>query len=692
MESQSKTSPPRYTDVVFDHLPIATALFDAQDLRLLTANARFHDLLDPAWRDGRAIGHLLSTFMPGWFPQTEVPALLAIFHRAAQTGTPYRKEDQALVVSGGETTYWNWTLDPIYDQEGQVTQLLLTGSEVTAHVLARQQAEEVHAWRSREHHTDEVELSRLEVIESVGRRVRETLDTRNVSMAAVEAILAHFDPLYVYTHIADPLHSVLRLLHIRPVPEKLALRTIQRVPYDGPYPMATAYRQRDPIIIDDLQTGVSRDAREHYRLVSDEGHGYVCVPLWFGEQFEGTLSAIFKDPISPNGPEVQALVGSGTHLAAALAHARLHSAVENERTRLRTILDQLPEGVVIVEADNGHISYANTAASSILGIPVAQLIGTPLNQYPLTHLVTTPGGQPVLPWNFAVIHALSGETISGQETMVIRPDGSHVLLLSSAAPLRLESGVVTGASIVFQDITARKSLEEHKNEFLSVASHELRTPVTAIMGFAELLQEQAVQGQSLGPSELRAITGMSEQSQFLSRLIEEMLDMSRLDYAYFSLHLAPHDLLKTLLLVVEGASSTTRKHRLRLSLEGLQPTDTLPGHFDEARMRQTLHNLISNAIKYSPAGGEIEVGLQQTQEQPNEVLIWVKDSGIGIAADELPQIFERFRRASNSDRSISGLGLGLYLAKEVVTRHHGHIWAESTEGSGSTFYIRLPLK
>lgn len=693
MESKKKTSTPRYTDVVFDHFPLATALFDTQDLRLLTANPRFHDLLDPTWRDGRAFGHTLSALIPGWFPQIKVLALLAVFHRTAQTGIPSRREEQALVVSGGETTYWTWTLDPVRDREGHITQLLLTASEVTAHVLARQDAQEVHTSPSQEQRKVEAELRGLKVIESVGRSLRETLDMKKVSIDAINAIRSHFDPLYVYTHIADPSHTILRLLHIRPVPEKPVLRAVQRIPYDGPYPVAEAYRQREPIIIDDLQTAVPQDLRERlYQLVTDEGHGYICVPLWFGDQFEGTLSAIFKEIISPDGSEVLALVGSGTHLAAALAHARLHSTIENERARLRTVLDQLPEGVVIAEATNGHVSYTNAAASSILGLPIAQLVDAPLNRYPLTHLVTTRDGQPVLPWNFAIIHALSGETISSQETMVIRPDGSHVVTLSSAAPLRLENGLVTGAAIVFQDITARKSLEEHKNEFLSIASHELRTPVTAIMGYAELLQQQAAQGQSLSPADLRAIAGMSEQSQFLNQLIEELLDMSQLDYAHFSLHSAPHDLLKTLLAVIEGASATTRNHQLRLVLEGLQPTDALPGSFDERRIRQVLYNLIGNAIKYSPAGGEIEVGLRQAQEQPDEVLIWVKDTGIGIAADELPHIFERFHRASNLNRSISGLGIGLYLAKEVVTRHRGHIWVESIEGSGSTFSMRLPLK
>ena len=127
-------------------------------------------------------------------------------------------------------------------------------------------------------------------------------------------------------------------------------------------------------------------------------------------------------------------------------------------------------------------------------------------------------------------------------------------------------------------------------------------------------------------------------------------------------------------------------------MEGLETTDTLLCCFDEGRIEQVLNNLITNAIKYSSTGSEIVVGLQHSREKPDEALIWVKDHGIGMPANELSHIFERFHRAGNQDRSISGMGIGLYLVNELVTRHGGRVWAESSEGVGSTFYVQLPLK
>lgn len=368
-----------------------------------------------------------------------------------------------------------------------------------------------------------------------------------------------------------------------------------------------------------------------------------------------------------------------------------HTAIEDERVRLHAILDQLPEGVLITEVSTGSISYANAAAADLLGISLLHLIGTPLHRSPQATREGTPfDGQHLHPWQFAVIQALCRETVTSQETLVKRPDGSTIVALTSSAPLWMKNGMMTEAVVVFQDITARKNLERQKSEFLWMANHELRTPITIIQGFAEVLQLEGEE-RRVDASTLYALIQISEQSQQLTRLIEEMLDVSRIEQTRLILHIASHDLLRSLNQVIEGQSITTNKHSIRLTAEGLQANETLVGNFDEARIGRVFHNLISNAIKYSPDGGEIEVGLRFVAERPHEVLIWVKDQGIGIAAHELPHIFKRFYRASSLADSLSGLGIGLYLVKEVMACHGGRVWVESVEGSGSTFYMLLPL-
>ncbi len=276
--------------------------------------------------------------------------------------------------------------------------------------------------------------------------------------------------------------------------------------------------------------------------------------------------------------------------------------------------------------------------------------------------------------------------------MITRPDGREVVVLSSAAPIRASHGRITEAVIVFQDITARKSLEQQKNEFFAVASHELRTPLTIITGFAEILHLCATE--EADARYRYAVTSIIQECDHLRRLIDELLDVSHTEHTPLELKRSYQDVLAPLQQMVTKHSSTTNKHRLHLTLHEVKPADRLMGWFDLSRIEQMLNNLLTNAIKYSPAGGEIEVGVhprRDTQGTAREVLIWVKDQGIGIAAQDLPRIFERFYRADTLDGSISGFGIGLYLTRELVEGHGGRIWVESTQGQGSTFFVALPL-
>jgi len=369
------------------------------------------------------------------------------------------------------------------------------------------------------------------------------------------------------------------------------------------------------------------------------------------------------------------------------------SAVENEHARLQAVLDQLPEGVLLIEASGQRISYANTAAAHILGVPITEIGRLPTSEYPPTSFsIKNSNAQRIAPEDYIYVHALHGKTISGQEIFLTRPDGTKAVVLSSATPIRAENNVIREAVVVFQDITERKSIEQHKNEFVSIASHELRTPITAIQGFAELLEIFLSQSDNQAPQRsLQAIKSIMEQSQRLARLIEAMLDLARIENVQLLINPAMHNLLATITHTVKTQAITSKRHTIRLILDGLQPGDRLMAYYDEDRIDQVLNNLISNATKYSSPGSEIEVGLSFTEKKSREALIWVKDHGVGIASSELPHIFKRFHRASNFDRSISGLGIGLYLVHELMTRHGGKVWAESIEGHGSTFYVTLPL-
>jgi PAS domain S-box-containing protein len=682
---------------MLDHVPAGVALFDARDLRLLAANKlfyRFFETYHTPSRDAETgIGHTLTEWLSAADP-ADAAALIAIFRNVAETGIPYQTEGYAAPVLNRGQMYWDWSLHPVRNEHGHIIQLIFHGSDVTAHLLAHQQAEQAHTLLTHAYSTSEMARKQLEVIETMARGTRASLDTRSIGQATIDAVSPYLKPLRMTIHVADQERQALQLLCLYSAQNcEASLQALDYIPYDSPLIPVQARKCSDPIIVEDVQFAVaSGSLGNDFPLMSPEVRGYICIPLWLEDHFEGTLDACFTKPVDPKGREAQTLLGCSPHLTAALVHARLYAAVEDERARFRAILDQLPEGILLVEATDGNISYANASAATILGIPVQDLVGVSFHQHTRNHPLHDLHIRQALPWNFVVINALLGKTASSQETVVVKPDGNTLIMLSSSAPLHNEEGSITGAVIVFQDITAQKMIERQKNAFLSLASHELRTPITAIMGFAEILQLKDAQEEGLDPISQRALTHIVAQSDQLTRLIEEMLDLTRLENAQLSLDCDLHDLHATLKEVIESQEITARGHSIRLASKGLAATDMVMGYFDEQRVMQIMNNLISNAIKYSPNGSEIEVGLQCTPENPDEALIWVRDYGIGIPTNEVHLIFQRFHRASNLNKSMSGLGLGLYLVKELVTRHKGHVWVESTEGEGSTFYVLLPLR
>lgn len=687
----------RFADIMLENTPTGVAILDTHELRLLEANASY-------FRHIRSLSeniHLTPGTSLFEFEQYEdTRKLLEICRRVIETGIAGRAEEVVYESLTRGTTYWNWAITPIFDKEHTVTRIVLTLNDVTSQVLARRQAEEAQQQLRSANAIVEEERQRLAIVEAIAHCVRETLDPVRIGQITMDMISSNFDTITACIHAANPAQSAFKLLcayrsHTCDVDE---LNTMNYIPYERLTLTRGMLTQREPIVVEDIQAAAEAGlVAKQNPIVRSGVRGYISVPLWFGDQLEGTLVASFRPVVSRDGPEVRALVGMGTHVAAALAHARLHNTIETERTRLRAILDQLPEGILIAETSGGAISYANPAAAQILGISTEEIAAIPLHRHTWlrTRIETTIDGRPLPPWNFLAIRALSGETLTGKETLVIRPDGTRVVTLASCAPLYTERGLMSGAVIVLQDVTEQKTLEQQKSDFFSIANHELRTPITVIQGFAEILQLKASQEQHLDDLTLYALTNITEQSQHLTHLIEEMLDISRIEQTQFTLHCTDCDLLAILNRVVDNQSRVTRHRHFRFLLEGMQPSEALPAYLDEHRMEQVFNNLIDNAIKYSSTDSTIEIGLRmlcdKVPERPQEVLIWVKDEGIGIAAEDIPHIFKRFHRARNVDRSHSGFGIGLYLVKEVITRHKGRVRVESSEGKGSTFYITLPL-
>jgi len=224
-----------------------------------------------------------------------------------------------------------------------------------------------------------------------------------------------------------------------------------------------------------------------------------------------------------------------------------------------------------------------------------------------------------------------------------------------------------------------------RDEFLSVAAHELKTPVTSVLAYSQVVQRRAARDPALNERNRRALQVIEAQAERLSRLISSLLEVSRVATGHFHVELEPLDLRALLRRIGEEVRVTLEAHRLELSL----PDHPVLIAGDALRLEQMLQNLLQNAVKYSPEGGPISLRLSHDD---THAAIAVADQGVGIPQSALPQLFQRFFRAADrAQANTAGMGIGLYVVHEIATRHGGMVEVMSKEGHGSTFTVRLPL-
>lgn len=257
--------------------------------------------------------------------------------------------------------------------------------------------------------------------------------------------------------------------------------------------------------------------------------------------------------------------------------------------------------------------------------------------------------------------------------------GRHLSIRSD--PVKDRTGKIVRVVHSVSDITQRKEVERMKNEFVSTVGHELRTPLASLRGFSELMLKRDFSEEK----RREFLTIIHKESGRLGKLINDLLDLQRIESGKQMYRLAPASMEQLLQEAAALFAASENGYQFRLEIPGPLP----PVRADADRIRQVLANLISNAVKYSPQGGEVVVG---ARAQDAELLVWVSDQGVGISPEVLPKLFTKFYRGeSGASRGIGGTGLGLALVKEIIELHRGRVWVESSPGRGSTFFFALPL-
>jgi len=380
---------------------------------------------------------------------------------------------------------------------------------------------------------------------------------------------------------------------------------------------------------------------------------------------------------------------------------RIHAETEARRALLQMILDELPSSVYLVHGSDARLILANRASATVWGASWPP--GQPMDEFLREHGIRVFGmdGLALAPEQLATLRAVrDGEMVYQHQEVIRHSDGTSMPVLVNAVALDLHhlfsspvdatkplaEGSEPAALVVYQDVSAMKEAERLKDEFIAIAAHELRNPLTVLKSYAQALLFQARRGRGyeLADWQREALQNIDLATHRLVDLTEDLLDVTRLQAGQLALHPEPTDLVALIRRVAARLQVTTEHHPIAIHAA----QEHFVAEVDPHRIEQVLGNLVTNAIKYSPEGGRIDLTLCEDQ-QADTVELCVADQGIGIPARQQARIFGRFERADNA-RKIDGTGLGLYICRALVEQHGGRIWFESVEDQGSTFFIALP--
>ncbi|MGV3510048.1 MAG: PAS domain S-box protein [Sphingobacteriaceae bacterium] len=358
---------------------------------------------------------------------------------------------------------------------------------------------------------------------------------------------------------------------------------------------------------------------------------------------------------------------------------------EEKQALLASIVNTSDDAIISKTLD-GNITSWNLSAQKMFGYTPEEALGK--------HISILIPPDRLQEETVIITNIRNGRKVDHFETIRLRKDGSEIPISLTVSPVLDSTGKVIGASKIARDITSQiqaqqenarlyeeiKALNEKKDEFIGIASHELKTPLTSINGYLQILSR-------LNTDEVskKFVSKTIQQVKRLTILVSDMLDVSKIEAGKLQFSSEKFNIVSALANAIELIEHTHPGNNISFNVNSNRSTV----YGDPHRVEQVMINLLTNAIKYSPAQAQIEVTLTTNND---EIHVSVKDKGYGIEASKVNQIFSRFYRVESTNPTISGLGIGLYISKQIIERHNGKIWVESEPGKGSNFIFSLPLK
>lgn len=460
----------------------------------------------------------------------------------------------------------------------------------------------------------------------------------------------------------------------------------------GMQPQYLAHSKKEPLSLGSawvgraMQTGkiwatsnVQKDPRlpsSWLPVVKKQGyHGLVCMPLRIKDRIIGGMCIYYKDvhEFEPFEMTVAGIVAN--QAATAVENSHIFDELEAERLKTLSVVRNLNDGLVMYDLED-NIVFFNPKAEELLWLKSNDLLG----KRPSKSLAKTD----VYHKNLYAIYNLTESDYENKEYIT---EGTHrVVLLVTKIPVYDEAKKKIGNMQVMHDITHEKEVEQLKSNFLTTASHQLRTPLAGMKwALTALLNEESG---ALTPAQSDIVKKTSETNQRLITLINDLLDVSRIEEGQFGYNFKLTDLVAMTKSVLKEFTEDANHHGVTVTV--VEPDHPLHSvSVDLEKMKIAIGNIVDNAIRYTPKGGTITLSFAEGKES---LSLLIHDTGIGISSDDKTFIFNKFFRAKNAvTRETEGSGLGLYITKNIVEHHRGSIHFESQENVGSTFSIQFPI-
>lgn len=427
-----------------------------------------------------------------------------------------------------------------------------------------------------------------------------------------------------------------------------------------------------PLVTDEMLVVASK-SKKHLKLLRDLRFKSVIIsPLIAAGKTLGAMTFVVAESNRLfTKSDVNMAEEVSNRAALAIQNAQLYKSAQENEHKFKSFFNSNIVGVFTADK-NGDILDANDGYLRIIGYTKEDLQNRKLNRWTLTPLEHVESDKK------AMDELETEGSTTPWEKEYVKKDGSQVPVIVAATLIDKKFG--TNITIVL-DITERKRLEQRKDEFIGIASHELKTPLTSIKGYVQILERTL---EDLGND--KAIMLVSKTNTYINRmnsLIADLLDVSKIQAGKLQLNNEVFDFYDLIHDGIEAIQPTSTRHKIicdnciHQKIEG-----------DKHRLEQVLMNLLSNAIKYSPKADKIVI---KTQKNKDIITISIRDYGVGIPKKSLDKLFQRFYRVDKTAKDFSGLGIGLYISCEIVSRHGGKMWVESKEGKGSTFFFTLPI-